>query len=857
MKKKNILFFVLVLFYLGVTAQQSGTLDPSFGNMGIVSTNAGSGGGGLSVLVQPDGKIVMGGIANYNFGIFRYNTNGTLDNSFGTGGKVYIDFGASDYCQSVLYQPDGKILAVGSFTDDYSTFSKIALARMNTDGSLDNTFGTAGKVITTVGTFDFIYSAVLDDAGKIIVGGAHYNGSGSDFLLVRYLSDGGIDSTFGTNGIVITSFGTDAQGLSVALQPDGKIIAAGAAGPYGYADFAMARYLSDGTPDAGFGTAGLLTVNMGQNDSISDIELQPDGKIVAAGNSSQMNGTLDIVLARFNADGSLDAGFGNSGKVVSDFGDHDWCFALALQQNGKILAGGSITLPGLSWPQNIVRYNSDGSIDNSFGQNGIAINNTNAGFMCNSMALQPDGKIITGGYSNNYSVARYYGEGNITGIVYNDENGNGVFDTSEQGIAGQMIRLDPGPYFTFTGNDGQYNLAAQGSGTVSIVGQQYWILTTDSTNYHYNLTDSVTDYSGFDFGMQALMNIHDLSVDITASQARPSVYSTFWLNFRNNGTATEQGTVSVDFCNLLTGISSNITPDIQAGSHYEWNFDTLASGETRMIILHAMNADVSYLGDTLISFSQIIPVTGDTCIENNYDTLKQVLMGSYDPNDKTVVPAGIDDAGYVVHGQELTYTIRFQNTGNDTAFTVVILDTLDADLDAGSFHYLASSHNVNFAMEGQQILRFTFNNILLPDSNTNESASHGFIKFSINPKQSLADYTEVENTAFIYFDANPPVATNTVLNTFVSASLMGIAENENTDGVIIFPNPANDIITLNISGFKGSTRLEIYNITGQLMQQQQINNENKMMDVSRLNSGIYFVKVKTDKGVTVKKFVKE
>jgi uncharacterized delta-60 repeat protein/uncharacterized repeat protein (TIGR01451 family) len=857
MKLKKILSSVLVLFYLGAAAQQSGTLDPSFGNMGMVSTNAGSGGGGLSVLVQPDGKIVMGGIANYNFGIFRYNTNGTLDNSFGTGGKVYIDFGASDYCQSVLFQPDGKIVAVGSFTDDYSTFSKIALARMNTDGNLDNTFGTAGKVITTVGTFDFILSAALDDAGKIVVGGAHYNGTGSDFLLARYLSDGSIDSTFGTNGIVITSFGTDAYGLSVALQPDGKIIAAGAAGTYGYADFAMARYLSDGTPDAGFGTAGLLTVDMGQNDSISDIELQPDGKIVVAGNSSQMNGTLDIVLARFNADGSLDAAFGNSGKVVSDFGDHDWCFALALQQNEKILAGGSITLPGQSWPQNIVRYNSDGSIDNSFGQNGIAVNNANAGFMCNSMALQHDGKIIAGGYFNEYSIARYYGESNITGIVYNDENGNGVFDTIEQGIAGQMIRLDPGPYYTFTGNDGQYNLAAQDSGTVSIVVQQYWMLTTDSASYHYNLTDSVTAYTGFDFGLQAKLNIHDLAVDITASQPRPSMFSTFWLNYRNNGTATEQGTVSVDFCDLLTNITSNITPDIQSGSHYEWNFDTLASGETRMVILHAMNPDVSYLGDTLISFSQIIPVVSDTCIVNNYDTLRQVLMGSYDPNDKTVVPAGIDNAGYVVHGQELTYTIRFQNTGNDTAFTVIILDTLDAFLDAATFHFLASSHNVNLAMEGQQILRFTFNNILLPDSNTNESTSHGFIKFSINPKQSLADYTEVRNTAYIYFDANPPVATNTVLNTFVSPGLMGLEENENTDGVIIFPNPANDLITINIPVANSNTSLELFTITGQLILQQNISGTTASIDISGLQHGMYFVQLKNDNGVYVKKLIKQ
>src|SRR5215467_14329144 len=344
------------------SAQTSGTLDASFGTSGKVTTDFGIPAAARTLAVQADGKILVGGVAVVNggtdFALAHYDSNGTLDTSFGTGGKVTTAFdfpGNFDRVFTIVPQPDGKFVAVGSTVNLFANF---ALARFNANGTLDASFGTGGIVTTAFGVSAEATSAVVQADGKIVAAGFANLGGGDYFALVRYNGNGTIDTSFGTNGKVTTSFLSQgfslAMAYSVAVQPDGKIVAAGNAAVGGGDDFALARYSSNGTLDATFGTGGQVTtdflnqgISLAQADSVA---VQPDGRIVAAGNA-KVGGGIDFGLARYNSNGTLDTSFGTSGKVTTDFaGTKDapsQPSAIALQGDGKIVVMGE-TLVGVS-----------------------------------------------------------------------------------------------------------------------------------------------------------------------------------------------------------------------------------------------------------------------------------------------------------------------------------------------------------------------------------------------------------------------------------------------------------------------------------------------------------------------------
>jgi len=233
---------------VSIGCHNSGSLDTSFSTDGKVTTAFGTSNDvATSVAIQSDGKIVAAGYsyngANYDFALVRYNMDGSLDSTFGTGGKVTTAFGTGDDgAKSVAIQSDGKIVAAG-YSDNGANYD-FALVRYNTDGSLDSTFGTGGKVTTAVGTgTDNAKSVAIQSDGKIVAAGYSYNGANFDFALVRYNTDGSLDSTFGTGGKVTTAFGTsNDEAYSVAIQSDGKIVAAGSSNNGANYDFALVRY---------------------------------------------------------------------------------------------------------------------------------------------------------------------------------------------------------------------------------------------------------------------------------------------------------------------------------------------------------------------------------------------------------------------------------------------------------------------------------------------------------------------------------------------------------------------------------------------------------------------------------------
>ena len=410
-----IVFFTAPIF----TFAQSGSLDSSFGTNGIVTTDGITNNNPQFLAIQSDGKIVEAvtntiGTKN-DFGLVRYNTDGSLDNAFGTNGKVITPIGiAADLAFSVAIQNDGKIVLAGYSFDLFK--SDFALIRYNYDGSLDNTFGTNGIVTTTirtgVGIYDGAHAVVLQSDGKIVAAGSSNDGTNSVLALVRYNTNGSLDNTFGINGIVTTtSIGTHSGVVdSLVIQNNGEIIAAGLITDSNNRDFlTIIRYNPNGSLDNTFGTNGIVTtsINSTSNDRAFSVALQSDEKIVAAGSS--FNGTNSVfALLRYNTNGSLDNTFDNDGIVTTAIGTDCTSYSLAIQSDGKIVVAGN-SKNGANYDFALTRYNTNGNLDTVFGTNGIV--NTGIGTSFNfltGLAIQTDGKIVIAGTSNNgISLVRY------------------------------------------------------------------------------------------------------------------------------------------------------------------------------------------------------------------------------------------------------------------------------------------------------------------------------------------------------------------------------------------------------------------------------------------------------------------
>ena len=420
----SILGLLLCLFVVlggpAVALAAPGDLDPSFGTGGIVITSFGGSDVASAVVIQPDGKLVVAGRTNIAgntvFALARYNPNGGLDPTFGTGGLVTTDFGSTDQAFAVALQGDGKIVTAGRRGSD------VIVARYNADGSVDSSFGsTTGRVITNFGATEQALALVLQPDGKIVVAGRTNrpapNGN-FDFALARYEAAGTLDLTFGTAGLVTTDFGGSVdRAFAMALQPDGKLVVAGDSD----ANFALARYNSNGSLDPGFGTGGKVITSFGGTDQASAVILQPDGKIVVAG-QTDTGVSIDFALARYLPDGSLDGAFGSGGRVTTNFTgtSDDLGAAVVLQSDGKIVVGGT-SEDNFA----LARYTPGGALDTTFGSAGTGTVTTNLGGedLLHAMALQADGAIVAVGESaDRFALARYQAFGALSlRIVLNPE----------------------------------------------------------------------------------------------------------------------------------------------------------------------------------------------------------------------------------------------------------------------------------------------------------------------------------------------------------------------------------------------------------------------------------------------------
>jgi uncharacterized delta-60 repeat protein len=342
-----------------------------------------------------------------DFALTRYNADGSLDPAFGAGGVVRTDLSAeTDVAQALALQQDGKIIVGGYSGYADAPFKRggldLALVRYDSDGSLDGTFGAGGTVTTDLGGHEYGNAVAIQPDGKIVLAGYTMRGQEDEgeIIVARYDVDGVPDPGFGANGVVTTRVGRRAQARALALQPDGKLLVAGNARHAGSDDLqvAIVRYLPDGSLDEDFGDAGVVTTDLsGSWDTAYAIALQPDDKIVVAG-AAGTPPRLDVMLARFTPFGGLDPDFGSGGKIVADVsGSNDAALAVAIQSDSKVSVAGYGVFNSPNRDVVIARFTGDGRLDSNFGEGGVAVIDFGGDDWAASLVQQRDGRLVVAG----------------------------------------------------------------------------------------------------------------------------------------------------------------------------------------------------------------------------------------------------------------------------------------------------------------------------------------------------------------------------------------------------------------------------------------------------------------------------
>ena len=410
-----VLATLLLLVLASPALAAAGDLDPTFGSSGTVTTSVGPGDDVLvAVAIQPsDQKILAVGYtasgSGDNWLVIRYNPNGTLDATFGSGGIVTTSFGSgTDHAHAVAIDANGNIVVAGY--SDNGTSHDFAVARYTTAGALDATYGNAGVTTTSLGAGDDEINAMaIDSNGNAVVAGQTLVGLNNQFALARYTTTGVLDSSFGSAGMVNTDIGSGSDAANaVVIQGDGNIVAAGRANNGVDRDFALVRYNASGSIDTSYGVSGKRTTALGPGDDvIQAITLDGNGDVVAAG-VSDSGVDLDFALARYTTSGSLDATFGGGGTTTTNIGHNDTAYGVAVQGDGKIVVSGTAGSSDFG----VARYTSGGVLDGGFGTAGIVYTQVSP-FGSNGFAttLQADGSIVVVGdaYGTRYdaAIARY------------------------------------------------------------------------------------------------------------------------------------------------------------------------------------------------------------------------------------------------------------------------------------------------------------------------------------------------------------------------------------------------------------------------------------------------------------------
>jgi uncharacterized repeat protein (TIGR01451 family) len=449
------------------------------------------------------------------------------------------------------------------------------------------------------------------------------------------------------------------------------------------------------------------------------------------------------------------------------------------------------------------------------------------------------------------------------GNVYYDFDDDGIKNNSDVSLSSQLLEVKPYGY-TITNKDGNYSIATDTSKSLTItlknISPKFDIKPNSRT---VNISASFAQsYDNQDFRLVPKQVYGDLEISIVSSVQRPGFEGTLTLTYRNIGTIALNGQIKLEKDPILLFLKAIPSQSSINGNTITWDYDKLLPFETRVITVNvkvpATTPIATKLNNKMFATFRYL--------SDYYETEKvaeiTTVVGSYDPNDKTADVKNIDPKDITAR-KPITYTIRFQNTGTYYAERVEVQDTISPLFDLSTLKTIAVSHpNYQVSIEIDRfkagkptVVKWTFDKIFLLDSTTNEAASHGFIRFSIQPKQGLPIGTSLENKAFIYFDYNQPIITNTSKVKVAIASKT--AQVEVDIPLKIYPNPSADRIFVETSSdLKGE--LFLSNLLGQVIDYQLFNqNELPVFDLRALPQGVYVVTLKTAEGSVSERVVKK
>jgi uncharacterized delta-60 repeat protein len=432
-----------VLLASGRAHAQSGVLDPTFGSGGVTVTPVGNADDfGRALVLQDDDRIVLAGTCNTgndDFCVVRYLLDGTLDPDFGGGtGKVTAAIrGGTDQASAVALDANGNIVVAG--LSRQGSKDELAVARFLPNGTLDATFDGDGKLTTAIGTLeDHARAVAVDQNDRIVVAGYTLTGSNRDLALARYLANGTLDTSFSSDGKITLPVGTgDDEVAALAIQPDGKIVVVGYAADGSQHDLLIARFLDDGNLDATFGGTGTVRIAFGAGNAFGTaIALQSNGKILAAG-YARVGTVFHFAVARVDTFGVLDPQLDGDGRLTTVIGATSQASAIAIDANGRFVVSGFARFSGND-DMALARYDASGVLDANFDGDGIVtLPIGNGPDVANAVAVQADSKILIAGsarFTNNDEVA-------IARWLI-DDCGNGVLDVGEACDGGALIDGD-------------------------------------------------------------------------------------------------------------------------------------------------------------------------------------------------------------------------------------------------------------------------------------------------------------------------------------------------------------------------------------------------------------------------------
>ncbi len=860
----------------------------SFGAQHIISTVANGAYSVYAADMDGDGDIDVLSASTEDSKIAWYENDGS--GNFGLQLIISTVEDGADSAYIVDIDGDGD-LDVLTATDS-AVYGKIAWYENDGTGN----FGERHIISTVVSGPRSVYAADLDGDGDMDV----LSASSFDNKIAWYENDG--IGNFGAQQIISIT-GNDANFVFAAdLNGDGHIDVLSTS----IWDDKIAWYENDGVGN--FGSEQFITTAVNITFSIYAADLDNDGDMDVLSASRD-----DDKIAWYENDGT-----GNFGvqQIISTIADNAYSvYAADLDNDGDMdVLSASMADDKIAW------YENDGA--GSFGEQQIISTAADGARSVYAADMDNDGDIdVLSASRNDNKIAWYENDGagnfgaqqiintvaydaryvyaadingdghpdvlsvslrdnkiawyenlpniaSLSGNVFYDVNQNGILESGEFGLGFQNINVEPDSYYNYADNEGFFICYHETAGnyTLNYTVPNNWSATTP-TSYTIALAEGENS-PNHNFGLYPNTLVTNVQPFLTSGINRCDWQVPYYLSIINDGnTIVPLSVVSLQLDPLLTNININPMPDsIGIQGWIYWHVNNLPPYQQTQFTVLVQEPDFSAMGDTLFNNATVSTynIYGEQTDFNTY-SYNPIVTCAYDPNDKQVTPSGIGEQNYTLIGQELFYTIRFQNTGNDTAFNIIIADTLSAWLDHSSFRIINSSHTMQTNRYPSGLVEFRFNNIQLPDSTVNEPGSHGYILYAVRPIADLPDYTVIANTAHIFFDQNPAIVTNTTQNTMVFE--LPIIQDlphvgETLSSLTLIPNPAKNLLTIQYTSQQSQpTTLHLYDLTGRELHKESLlatlGTNNYVLDMTKYPNGMYVVTLNNGVEVVSGKVVKE